>query len=203
MPKRRPTVVIEGRSSQQLVSVPSELDRKRFMTFKAANQIFEPDSRYEGLCVIEQGISRHLTLEDHHAVIANIVLGGEAPREVRIVFDRARSALLYAWFDYELLVVAESQAFAAFELALRRRLNAGEKRRLSHLIEDARKLGVLSSIAASKAAEIDPIDALRLMRNALAHGTTDVHSPAMALRVLKACASAIDLVFQTDIKVSS
>lgn len=42
---------------------------------------------------------------------------------------------------------------------------------------------------------IDPIEALLLMRNALAHGTTDIHSPAMALQVVDACAAVIDELF--------
>lgn len=171
------------------------------MTFKPASRIIEPDPRYRDMRVVESGSARRLTLEDHHAAIASIVLVGEAPQEIRVVFDRARSVLLYAWFDYELLVVAEGQAFAAFELALRRRLGAGNDRRLWCLIKDARKLGVFPFT--SKAAEIDPIDALRLMRNAFAHGTTDVHSPAMALDVLRACASAVDLVFPIGTKASS
>lgn len=173
------------------------------MAFKTAHQIFEADPRYQDLCIVQRGATRPLTIQDHHAAIASIVLAGDAPHEVRITFDRARNILLYAWFDYELLIVAEGQAFAAFELALRHRLHkddVGRVRRLSKLIKEARELGIFSASAPSTAAPVDPIEALRYMRNELAHGTTSVHSPAMALDVVGACASAIDLVFPSDPK---
>lgn len=168
------------------------------LAFKAANQMLEPDPRYADLVVVEAGGVRRLTMDDHHAAIAAIVLMGEAPQEVRDAFDRARNVLLYAWFDYDLLVTAESQAFGAFELALKRRLNgngAGKGGALFKLISEAREQGVLPAPTTSAVGRIDPIEALRHMRNELAHGTTDVHSPAMALDVAGACAKAIDLVF--------
>lgn len=34
-----------------------------------------------------------------------------------------------------------------------------------------------------------------MMRNGLAHGTAQIHSPGMALQVLESCAWAIDTVF--------
>ena len=41
----------------------------------------------------------------------------------------------------------------------------------------------------------DPIEALVALRNGLAHGSADIHSPAMAMGILEACAQWIDHVF--------
>lgn len=40
----------------------------------------------------------------------------------------------------------------------------------------------------------DPIEALITLRNGLSHGTSEIHSPGMALTVLDSCARAIDAV---------
>lgn len=168
------------------------------MVFKTLDQMLEPDPRYRDMYVVDTGSARRITKDDHHAAIASIVLTGNAPQDVRDSFDRARNILLYAWFNYDLLVTAESQAFGAFELALKRRLygkGAGKSSALFKLINEARELGVLPAQSKNEAVQIDLIEALRLMRNELAHGTTDVHSPAMAFDVVKACGNAIDLVF--------
>ncbi|TIU23133.1 MULTISPECIES: hypothetical protein [unclassified Mesorhizobium] len=51
------------------------------MAFKAADQMLEPDPRYADLVVVEAGGVRRLTMDDHYAAIAAIVLMGEAPQE--------------------------------------------------------------------------------------------------------------------------
>jgi hypothetical protein len=168
------------------------------LAFKTVDQMLKPDPRYTDLCVLEAWRARTLSIADHHAAIADIVLTGEAPHDIRDAFDRARNILLYAWFDYDLLAVSESQAFGAFELALKRRLNGNGARKggaLVKLINEARERGVLPAPTTPSAGQIDPIEALRHMRNELAHGTSDVHSPSMALDAARACANAIDLVF--------
>lgn len=60
-----------------------------------------------------------MTLADHHGALASVGLKGVAPAEVVLAFDRARNTIIYAFFDYDLFVVGEVQAFGAFELALR------------------------------------------------------------------------------------
>lgn len=167
------------------------------MAFRTVDRILEPDPRFADLVADSMGL-RDLRLIDHHAAIAEITLKGEAPQAVRDAFDRARNILLYAWFDYDLLVIGEIQAFAAFELALKLRLNTTGStmlRGLGKLIHQARKEGVLPASASTAADYMDPIELLRHMRNALAHGTTDVHTPAMALDATALCARAIDIAF--------
>ena len=139
-----------------------------------------------------------MDLAEHHRAIGNVDLLNIVPPDVRAVFDRARNILLHAYFAYDVLVVGEAQAFAAFELALKHRL-AGNlvkgKETLRNLVDRARKAGIFPSVEAAPSTWMDPIEAIIHMRNALAHGTSEIHSPGMALSVLEACAREIDQLF--------
>ena len=98
------------------------------MAFKAVENILQPDPRFAYLCVVETGTARRMTLADHHGALADISLSGTAPTDVAAAFDRARNTIIYAFFDYDLFVVGEVQAFGAFELALKHRLNGSRRR---------------------------------------------------------------------------
>ena len=88
------------------------------MAFKSVQSILQPDPRFADLCVVELGASRRITLADHHTAVASIHLAGAAPADVQAALDRARNTMIYAFFDYDLFVVGEVQAFGAFELEL-------------------------------------------------------------------------------------
>lgn len=168
------------------------------MPFRPAKDILRPDPRFTDHVVTVGLLVRQMTMADHYAQIAMIDLDATVPGVIRAAFDRARSVLLYAWFDYDLLVVGESQAFSAFELALKHRVlrsSGHRKGTLRNLIDQARKHGILPPLAAPSNGQIDPIEALLHLRNALAHGTSDIHSPTMALQVVGACATAINDLF--------
>lgn len=168
------------------------------MTFKPRDQILEADPRFASLAVIDDAGARVMDITDHHRAIGSVSLLGEAPLDVRAAFDRGRNILLYAYFAYDLLVVGESQALAAFEFALKHRL-AGHPVKgmetLRNLVDRARKHGILSAPQPSGGMFMDPVEAMIHMRNALAHGTADIHSPGMAMDVLEACAREIDSLF--------
>jgi hypothetical protein len=168
------------------------------MAFKTVESILQPDPRFADLCVVENGTARRMTLADHHAALANVGLTGVAPADVVAAFDRARNTIVYAFFDYDLFVVGEVQAFGAFELALKHRLNGhggAARGTLRNLVDRARKAGVLPALVPGAHTLSDPIEALIALRNGLSHGTSDIHSPGMALDVVKACASWIDHVY--------
>lgn len=168
------------------------------MSFKAASDILTADPRFSSLVMMENGHTRSMTFEDHHRSLEGIDLNGDAPPEVRDAFDRARHVLLYAWFAYDLLVVGESQAFGPLELALRARLAAFPAARpgtLRNLVDRARKHGVLPPLVADAGGLMDPFEAITLMRNALAHGSSDIHTPGIALEMLEVCAQEIDMLF--------
>ncbi|MDR7155811.1 hypothetical protein J2W40_002647 [Sphingobium xenophagum] len=168
------------------------------MTFKKPDQLLTADPRFATLVVSDERGVRAVDLAEHHRAIANVNLLNVVPPEVRTVFDRARNTLLYAYFAYDLLVVGEAQAFAAFELALKYRLAGNSvkgKETLRNLVDRARKAGILPPADVASGAWMDPIEAIIHMRNVLAHGTSEIHSPGMALDMLEACARKIDQLF--------
>jgi len=168
------------------------------MTFKTVEKILQPDPRFADLCVVENGMARRMTLADHRGALADISLAGVAPADVVAAFDRARNIIIYAFFDYDLFVVGEVQAFGAFELALKHRLNGhggAARGTLRNLVDRARKACILPALVPGPTVVSDPIEALIALRNGLSHGTSDIHSPGMALEVVAACASWIDHVF--------
>lgn len=168
------------------------------MPFKSLDDILKPDPRFADLCVVQGGIARRISLADHHGAIADISLSDAVPGEVGAAFDRARNTVIYAFFDYDLFVVGEVQAFGAFELALKHRLNGhggAARGTLRNLVDRARKAGILPALVPGPTVVSDPIEALIALRNGLSHGTSDIHSPGMALEVVAACASWIDHVF--------
>jgi hypothetical protein len=168
------------------------------MTFKTADEILTADPRFASLCVVDAQGARLMDIYDHHRVLHGVDLAGRIPLDVRQAFDRARNALLYAYFDYDLLVVGEVQAFGAFELALKHRLHGHGgpmKGTLRKLVDQARKAEILPKLSTPASGLMDPIEALIALRNGLSHGTAEIHSPAMAIDVLEACVQAIDTVY--------
>lgn len=168
------------------------------MTFKARDKILTADPRFAPTYTAGGQALWPADIVDLHSALAEIDLVGAAPPEVRSAFDRARNVMLYAYFDYDLLVTGESQAYAAFELALKHRLAAHPgkpAKMLRPLVKRAREVGVLPAEQIEPGAFMDRYDAIIGMRNDLAHGTTDVHTPAMALQVLEICATEIDNLF--------
>ncbi|MCY1167175.1 hypothetical protein [Sphingomonas echinoides] len=82
------------------------------MAFKSVDQILQADARYAGLVVVDGDGVRPIDLAAHHAAVAQIALRGTAPDTVHDAFDRARNLVLYAYFDYDLLVNAEFRHWA-------------------------------------------------------------------------------------------
>ncbi|WP_085044117.1 hypothetical protein [Ensifer aridi] len=167
------------------------------MSLKPFEAALAPDPRFADLCVVEEGVARRMTFRDHHAEIVDVGLKGAAPAEVKKAFDRARSVMIYAFFDYDLFVVGEVQALGAFELALKFHLNGhGRAARgtLRNLVDRARKAACYPHCG-SVTPTADPIEALVALRNGLSHGSADIHVPGMALKILAACADWIDFLF--------
>lgn len=89
--------------------------------FKTLDQIFEPDERQLPWVVRDRtsGEWRRKTLDDHHQMIAGIELMEDVPELVHNTFTTARQLLLYSWYVYPFIVVAELQAYTSLEFALR------------------------------------------------------------------------------------
>src|SRR3546814_1333778 len=107
-----------------------------------------------------------------------------------------RSTLTDTLFPYTTLF--RSQALAAFEMAIQMKLRAighEMKGTMHNLIEKGRKCGIIPPIAPGTVSAQDPFEALVKIRNAIAHGTTDVHTPASAFDVIKACSIQIERLY--------
>lgn len=155
---------------------------------KALEDITKPDDRYAILVVAEAGKPlRPLELADHYATVALIDIGEHVPAEVRSMFDRARHAFIYAWFDYELTALAEQQALATLEVALRTRLGSSGRDGLRSLAEKAVAQGIFEPMLGAVPLPF----ALASLRNNWAHGSANFGAPSMALSVLDLCAEFI------------
>jgi len=96
--------------------------------FRSVKDMFKPDVRQEYFAMVhrETGEKRPRTLEDHYAEVADAKLNPSVPDGILIQYDTARNVHLYAWCAYRLYQVAERQAYATLEMALRMRLGYRE-----------------------------------------------------------------------------
>jgi hypothetical protein len=164
--------------------------------FKLEEEILVPDARFAVLYNVNASVVSPITMTDHYRHVDRISINPVTPPEIRTSFDRARNVFLYAWFCYELLVVSELQAFGALELALKLKLLGTSQKTsgLGSLLRLARRKALLPPSAGA----VDPFDALLMMRNSLAHGTLEVHTPEMSLTVLLGCAEVINQLYATS-----
>lgn len=86
---------------------------------RSPDQLHLADERMAFFTVRDRDESRPLSQNDRHASIERFQLCAEVPNDVRVHFDTARNLYLYAWFVYRFHVVAEQQALASLEMALR------------------------------------------------------------------------------------
>ena len=115
-----------------------------------------PDSRNESFVRFDNcsGL-RSVTAQDQLDDVACFVLGSGVPESVRVHFETAKNLYAYAWFVFRFHAVAEQQALASLEFALRERLVAevarnplkGRRRPrgLNAWLEEARVRGVISN----------------------------------------------------------
>ncbi len=169
---------------------------------KPLDDVFDADPRYRNMVVGTPSDIRLMTLEDHHGLIGAITLNGHVPTHVRTAFERARNAFLYAWFVYDLTPLAQSQGYAALEMALRARVGPRPDGKnwggLGSLIGEARKRGLFNGLVLpdSNPADFEHTVLLaRTLRNELAHGSEHLSMPGMALRSLEDCALLINHLF--------
>ena len=82
----------------------------------------QPDERSASFVVVnrETGESRPRGLADEYAEIATLDLAAAVPEGVRVTFETAKNLLLYSWFCYRFMQVAELHGLGTLEMALRR-----------------------------------------------------------------------------------
>lgn len=82
-----------------------------------------PDARtLMTVTVRADGTRSMLALEDRHEDVSQFELTLAVPLDIRVHFETAKNLYLYAWFVYRFYPVAEQQALATLEFALRERL---------------------------------------------------------------------------------
>ncbi len=114
-------------------------------TLRALSEVTVPDPRSEGFAVLEPEVDgyRPKTIEDHYASISRVTLHAAVPEEVRQHFETTRNLLLYSWFVYRFIPVAEFHAACTLEYALKIKTDGGIKG-LYRLIEHAIEMGWVS-----------------------------------------------------------
>jgi hypothetical protein len=90
-----------------------------------AHDVSDPDPRTKFLVIIDGSnqLLRSVTIEDQLASISSYILNQSAPEDIAIHFETAKNLYLYAWHVYRFYPVAEQQALATLEYALRLRLS--------------------------------------------------------------------------------
>lgn len=187
---------------------------------KPFDQILEPDSIQGGFALYnrETGVSRDRTLRDHYSGIESISLMQSVPESVRQQFDAARNLLLYSWFVYGFVPIAQLQAFSSVEYAIRIKsgkplmLTTGLKLAIEeHWIKDRGfhyfninvrhdMLGDDTSPASSPdAKDVQTycktlLDTFPYLRNELAHGNPMIYPGGLDLFAI--CADLINQLFE-------
>lgn len=114
---------------------------------RAPEKALVPDVMQQFFSVvnIQTGESRPKTLEDHHAKISSFTLDESVPDNIQVHFEISKNLLLYSWFVYRFVSVAEMHVHTSTEYALRERIGdaAGKKATLRPLLEYAVKYGLI------------------------------------------------------------
>ncbi len=115
---------------------------------RSPERVCEPDSRTHMFVNINRktGAITSKIIENHFQSISRFTLNEDVPKDVATHFETAKNLYLYAWFVYRFYTVAEQQALASLEFALRERFKDfvkehsrkrgfGLKKLLSHAVE--------------------------------------------------------------------
>src|SRR4051812_22135313 len=146
---------------------------------KPLSEIFTPDSRQTArvrLRVADLSM-RPVTLEDHHANLEDITLAPEVPEYVRQHMETAKNLMLYSWYVYRFIPVAELHAYSGLEMALRLRLNVdNDKVTFRPLLAKAIDKGLLRTQDFEMFAEPDRFPIVTGNPLIDAHLAPDIHS---------------------------
>ncbi|MHB1528004.1 MAG: hypothetical protein ACYCXT_01020 [Acidiferrobacteraceae bacterium] len=106
---------------------------------RTPENVCAPDPRQEAFVNVgSNGFSRR-TMDDHFSEVTEIALHEGVPERVRVHFETSRNLLLYSWFVYRFIVVAEQHVFASVEYALKEKYSetqGGLKRLLQRAVDD-------------------------------------------------------------------
>lgn len=161
------------------------------MAFKPFDELLKPDPRFANLSAGDPAdLWRRMAFQDHYGMAEEITLTASTPDDVREMFDRARHTFVFAWFDYELTVVADQYAFATLEGALRAYF--GTSKTLRPLLDRAVSEGIIPKHLPSG---YETATYVAMLRNHLAHGNNMFGTPGMSATTLGMCAEMIRKLF--------
>lgn len=194
-------------------------------TLKPLSEITVRDTRHDAFVVLEAGGPRRVTLEHHYQGVDQITLHDDVPEEIREHFEVAKNLLLYSWYVYRFIPVAEFHASATLEFALRLRSNKpnwGLKRLIKFAISEGwvknedffifRQHQQARNAHRSLIRQLDPsyelpdekndyveklVEAIPYLRNQFAHGANMVHPDGHTH--LEICADFINQLFDSEI----
>lgn len=116
--------------------------------FKSLSETLQPDSRNLSWVSVDMstGEATPLVLHHVHAALEAIQLSRKVPAHIYHSFLTARHLALYSWFVYRFEMIAQLQAYATLEYALRDRLGYRDDDKpptLRPLLNTAIKQGLL------------------------------------------------------------
>lgn len=159
------------------------------MTFKPFEALLEADFRnsFQGSLLPDREFKR-MDLREHYDLIAAIQLPSGGDDDIEAMFDRARTAVLYSWFAYELSVLGQQYALATLEAALRSHYRPARRTTLDPLIRKAVADGIFPT-------HVGGTDGrqpwLARLRNYWAHGENSFGTLTLARESLRDCADLI------------
>ena len=88
---------------------------------KSIEEVFVSDPRHKSFVVYDEikRNDRPLEINDLYLDLQEFILNPNVPEKVKTHFDTARNLYLYSWFVYRFYPVAELQAYASLEFALK------------------------------------------------------------------------------------
>lgn len=91
---------------------------------RSPKSVCDADPRHASVVVLTDEGYRPKCIEDQHNAVAALVLHEGVPEDIRIQFETVKNLYLFSWFVYRFYPVAQHQAYACLELALRERFES-------------------------------------------------------------------------------
>lgn len=179
--------------------------------FKQISEIDLPDNRNLAFLTIDKstGFERRRELSDIHSYLEDISLNANVPEIVADHFTTAKNLLLYSWFVYRFIPVAELHAISTLELALKIK-SEKQHQSLRKLIKLAisknwikdEDFQIYKARATNKNTETDStytkilFDSLPYLRNEYAHGSSSISPDGYTTLLI--CSDFINAIFQPN-----
>ncbi len=142
---------------------------------KKFDEITKQDERFKAFLIIDQDSGKYkpITLEHiYNSVYSRIKLDDHVPEEIQNYFARVQNLILYSWFFYPFLTVAQQLVYPSLELALKIALKKEKEKKdgLKKLIKEALEKKLINPKYEKS------VKWLPFFRNQFAHGSSSLDS---------------------------